>query len=102
MKCEQHMFENIPLASLFTQTSLCESHFLIFVKFLFELVIIMTRVWKVVFVPLLNVLNMHVKIAWDRHRRKITKPNEFEGTHWTSLTKTLKDNYALICGQLSP
>lgn len=54
--------------------------FLIFEKFLFDLLIIMTRVWKVVFAALQNVLNMHVKIAGDKHRTKITKPNECEGT----------------------
>lgn len=77
--------------------------FLIFVKFLFDHLIIMTRVWKVFFVTLQNVLNMHVKIAWDKHGKKITKPNECEGTRCTSPTKSLKDhNYPLICGQLSP
>lgn len=44
-------------------------------------------------------LNMHVKLRWDRYRKKHTKPNEWEGTKCTSLT-TLKDhNYPLICGQ---
>lgn len=77
--------------------------FLIFVQFLFDLLIIITRVQKVFFVTIQNVLDMLVKIIWGKHRRKNTKPNEWEGTQCTSLTRTLKVyNCHLICGQLRP